>query len=167
MSARLPTACASSAMPISNIPSHKRFISISGVCLSHLNRCAWRKGVKICANIARNTNAGRLYSDALSRWPRRDNARHTAFVRCFYTGKTIMGFGQTGKSRYWNELHKVVRCYLFVAVLTATTCLLIAGSAVLANPAPAPAPPPAGSDIPADFKIATEADDYVKRDVMI
>src|ERR1700721_1511117 len=51
----------------------------------------------------------------------------------------------------------------FAAVL-----LLALGAASLANPAnPAPTPPPAGGDIPADFKIATAADDYSKRDVMI
>src|SRR5260370_664755 len=36
------------------------------------------------------------------------------------------------------------------------------GPAALADPVP-----PAGGDIPADFKIVTEADDYIKRDVMI
>jgi putative CocE/NonD family hydrolase len=57
----------------------------------------------------------------------------------------------------------------FVAVLTATASLLIGGLGVLANPVPSqpPQPPPAGGDIPANFKMATEADDYVKRDVMI
>ena len=42
------------------------------------------------------------------------------------------------------------------------------GSASLANPAnPVPTPPRAAGDIPADFKIVTAADDYIKRDVMI
>jgi predicted acyl esterase len=43
--------------------------------------------------------------------------------------------------------------------------MLSAGHATLADPVPAP--PAAGGDIPADFKISTQADDYVKRDVMI
>jgi hypothetical protein len=46
----------------------------------------------------------------------------------------------------------------------AAALLLSAGPATLANPVPIP---PAGRDIPADLKIPTGADDYVKRDVMI
>jgi uncharacterized protein len=42
--------------------------------------------------------------------------------------------------------------------------LLSAGPATFADPVPTP---PAGGDIPADFKISTDADDYIKRDVMI
>src|ERR1700723_3011815 len=47
----------------------------------------------------------------------------------------------------------------------AAAWLLSIGPTGLANPVPTP--PPAGGDIPADFKIATAADDYIKRDVMI
>src|SRR5882757_3320537 len=50
----------------------------------------------------------------------------------------------------------------------ATTALLLSGAAIMADQVPPPASPaPAGGDIPANFKMATEADDYVKRDVMI
>jgi uncharacterized protein len=53
----------------------------------------------------------------------------------------------------------------------AAAMFLSVGPAALANPVPtpppAPPPPPAAGDIPADFKISTEADDYIKRDVMI
>ena len=50
----------------------------------------------------------------------------------------------------------------------AAVSLLGPGSASFANPAnPVPTPPPAAGDIPADFKIVTAADDYIKRDVMI
>jgi len=52
----------------------------------------------------------------------------------------------------------------FAAVLTATASVMV-GSAGLANPVPVP--PATGGDIPANFNIATEADDYVKRAVMI
>jgi len=52
----------------------------------------------------------------------------------------------------------------FAAVLTATASVMV-GSAGLANPVPVP--PATGGDIPANFNIATEADDYIKRDVMI
>ncbi|HXA99909.1 MAG TPA: CocE/NonD family hydrolase, partial [Steroidobacteraceae bacterium] len=47
----------------------------------------------------------------------------------------------------------------------AAAWLLSIGPAGLANPVPTP--PPAGGDIPADFKVSTESDDYIKRDVMI
>src|ERR1700722_3142678 len=47
----------------------------------------------------------------------------------------------------------------------AAAWLLSVGPAGLANPVPTP--PPVGGDIPADFKITTAADDYIKRDVMI
>src|SRR3984885_5932318 len=53
---------------------------------------------------------------------------------------------------------------IFFGAITAVL-LLSVGPATLANPVPTP--PPAGGDIPADFKISTEADDYIKRDVMI
>jgi uncharacterized protein len=46
----------------------------------------------------------------------------------------------------------------------AAALLLGMGPAAFANPAPTQ--PPRG-DIPADFKIVTAADDYIKRDVMI
>src|ERR1700734_4539152 len=52
-----------------------------------------------------------------------------------------------------------------IPILMAAALCLSTGSASLA--APVPTPPPAGGDIPADFKIQTEADDYIKRDVMI
>jgi uncharacterized protein len=60
------------------------------------------------------------------------------------------------------------------SVLTAAA-LIVGSPAVLANPGqanavqtnPVPAATPAGGDIPAAFKVASEADDYVKRDVMI
>ena len=48
---------------------------------------------------------------------------------------------------------------IFFSVLAA---LLLGAPAALANPTP-----PAGGDIPADFKIPTAADDYIKREVMI
>src|SRR6202042_3120172 len=47
----------------------------------------------------------------------------------------------------------------------AAAWLLSIGPTGLANPVPTP--PPAAGDIPADFKVSTEADDYVKREVMI
>src|SRR5258708_30786938 len=52
----------------------------------------------------------------------------------------------------------------FRASIAALAFILLqtGGPAALANPVP-----PAGGDIPADFKIVTEADDYIKRDVMI
>src|ERR1700733_6297241 len=46
----------------------------------------------------------------------------------------------------------------------AAAMFLAVGPATFANPAPTPPP---GGDIPANFKVATAADDYVKRDVMI
>src|SRR6202047_2133586 len=64
----------------------------------------------------------------------------------------------------------------YIAALSAAALVLIGGATELAEPVPVPVPvpvsepapvPPSGGDIPADFKIATEADDYVKRDVMI
>src|SRR5260221_8000029 len=49
------------------------------------------------------------------------------------------------------------------ASITALAVIFLqTGPAALADPVP-----PAGGDIPADFKIVTEADDYIKRDVMI
>src|ERR1700723_2779207 len=47
----------------------------------------------------------------------------------------------------------------------AAAWLLSIGPTGLANPVPTP--PPAAGDIPADFKVSTAADDYIKRDVMI
>src|SRR5258707_11225968 len=54
----------------------------------------------------------------------------------------------------------------FAAV--ASTALLLSGAAIKAEQVlPPAAPAPTGGDIPANFKIDTEADDYIKRDVMI
>ncbi|MDB6097345.1 MAG: glutaryl-7-ACA acylase, partial [Gammaproteobacteria bacterium] len=58
-----------------------------------------------------------------------------------------------------------------VCVLAAAATLMLAGAwAAPAKPAPAKPstePPSSGGDIPADFPVITQANDYVKRDVMI
>src|SRR5271154_5836575 len=56
------------------------------------------------------------------------------------------------------------------AVVAAAVLLLASTSGTLADDPPASATTPsaaAGGDIPADFKVIEDGDDYVKRDVMI
>jgi hypothetical protein len=63
----------------------------------------------------------------------------------------------------WKHIMYSKQIQLFLGAMAAVS--LLSGPAALANPVPTP--PPAAGDIPADFKIPTAADDYVKRDVMI
>ncbi len=61
----------------------------------------------------------------------------------------------------WEHIMHSKQIQIFFAAMAA---LWLSGPAAFANPTPVP---PAGGDIPADFKIPTGADDYLKREVMI
>jgi uncharacterized protein len=57
--------------------------------------------------------------------------------------------------------NRMLAAFAVAALLSAST------PQALADDAPAPATATAGGDIPADFKVVTDANDYIKRDVMI